>query len=1759
MEKEYSFSDSSLTNSFVISNVKSVVWKRYFYISKFELTSEENIPSNNINVKDPLLSTYLDLLEDGIPCLWKLGEYETGTSKNGKPTKLFSNLKNSKLRRKNSLHNISADDESSNTKSVPNHEEKIKPSSKRRSSHEEKRYTSKRKKTNALKTLSSNKSEDNISVIDGTLQYCRELWVFTYGNIKFEPKKYCNIKILHEIESGEFCDEQVNNNISESFVVSESCSFEYKLFCQALKNVLERPIIAVSLSIYYSTSNIIIQPSTTNIILRRLEIGDLDCDNTKIGSLLEEKSPKKGIICKCSSKINYELVLLSPHGIQAFLIPSLNENYKSSSGSLNKFFGYNFENKLLPDTVKVRINDIEGSGCTNSSIIMDYPSYLVYFMFESEDFQDLGDCYRKGYFPTSSFYSVLDQLSNNFNNWIWQQNILISKKTQSDNNTNTEAIKKEVHITDFWSYTAPDSSYSTLCLRECGVTDNIILKMEQKMAALKQSKSPQIKKLKITNLEESTTVSNVKEVNSNLSSHEKVTSIEKLPKEELHQSLTKEALNSSHHNDEMEFMPTTANSDVDLELGLTFHEGDVGDDDFDNFFDDNTVVLQNGDTAASKDTTSPIFSVTQQSPEINTPFVNTPHPATATPANQPQTPHLFHTPSHTPFATCLTPLPISPTAADSQQQQQQQTSSEFSPIVISEEEVLEPFSVKADEFNFKSCYSLNFSTLEISDNEFLEKDTSTILIPQKWSPFTFQQQSNESTKRISYCENSKVDQKIIPQLCFNKEHKDVCEYQVLEPLRFLKGKYGKGGKWKYSPKKKLSEKNCNLINTNSSVLELKKGGLELSTSECDKSVVPVAETSKKKPCIRVWRVDSTLFILNIPPWNEYGTHLNSSYPESNFFSMLCRNLQGLPLFEKAEDGNSTNSGDHLVDLMEEENEEGELIENEVVSFDNISMDTSLLNIIQPEWKRSSRETSTIWDKNFDLAIEIFQQQICFSFITIPDNKMCLKHDAFGKSEAKFDSFTKNGFPFSELGLQLFNKLYGIFDNALCKYDKRTSVNIKGPLTIQQYLDVPGLWISSILYNFFLDNDRNFSKYGGKVQLRKKKKSNEQVVELLSNPQLIFGHEGTLLKASPISLRFWEKLRLEPFGGKKHLQYLAVFPGSNPTNSSLKEEVGEAALDLSIEVANFFYELGTIYQTLQMGKHVPVESKRIEKGMVPVHLLESLQNEPPDSVRMRSYSRAMMDLGVAVTETFENTLAPDFLVIYVIDPFPHRFYSYFDLSYLCVKLLTSAAEAKLQIDHGSNQQLEIERSSLFWLHIAELKRKVIFQIIPIEAILERNAFSGHYPHAVKDICFTTYTRCMDSADNFSSSAPLLNRPIIPPLIYTPAFILSSPNLEIPLYTADEDIVNKTHLIMEPDRILHVAYRVENDWLCACWSDTCGELFESYTFKATSNTDCLKLLWEKTLKVSGVGGFKWRIVFGKYGLCDHKELQDWKSVLKSFIEQSSTTSKESQHEHIEYISSITVVSLTLNSCTKFFDYLPANTNISSSSDVLTPMDTSDLPGSPMVNGESSNSSVFKEQLMEDVPVSHSVVSLNHSVRIFGNEEKAKDDFKRFKYSECSSVPNLIPLVNGWIVDIPKRKDTSRETLLDSESIEVALLFHFQNPKVDSIRSVYPGWFAGSSINSSATGKSLSNLQQHSSSSINVSTANSTPTHFTNIMKDILKQFHYLRFLGITPHTFAKGFLEASSLTQLQSNTFFPVPYHFLIVERACKGLKCIPDRT
>ncbi|EPS70346.1 hypothetical protein M569_04407, partial [Genlisea aurea] len=168
------------------------------------------------------------------------------------------------------------------------------------------------------------------------------------------------------------------------------------------------------------------------------------------------------------------------------------------------------------------------------------------------------------------------------------------------------------------------------------------------------------------------------------------------------------------------------------------------------------------------------------------------------------------------------------------------------------------------------------------------------------------------------------------------------------------------------------------------------------------------------------------------------------------------------------------------------------------------------------------------------------------------------------------------------------------------------------------------------------------------------------------PSILVGYQDDWLKTSASSLQFWEKAPLEPYATTKHMSYYVVCPNIDP---------------LVTAAADFFLQLGTVYETCKLGTHIPqslgnekeIDAGKISPGFALLDCPQSMKIDSNNATILGSISDYFLCLSngwdltsylrtltkVLKTLKFGSSTAVGakernsgaFTVVYVVCPFP----------------------------------------------------------------------------------------------------------------------------------------------------------------------------------------------------------------------------------------------------------------------------------------------------------------------------------------------------------------------------------------------------------------------------------------------------------------------------------------------------------------------------
>lgn len=271
--------------------------------------------------------------------------------------------------------------------------------------------------------------------------------------------------------------------------------------------------------------------------------------------------------------------------------------------------------------------------------------------------------------------------------------------------------------------------------------------------------------------------------------------------------------------------------------------------------------------------------------------------------------------------------------------------------------------------------------------------------------------------------------------------------------------------------------------------------------------------------------------------------------------------------------------------------------------------------------------------------------------------------------------------------------------------------------------------------------------------------------LLPAPSILVGYQDDWLKTSTSSLQLWEKAPLEPYALPKHMTYYVVCPDIDPLASA---------------AADFFQQLGTVYETCKLGTHTPqnvgaqmdlASGKWASSGFVMIDCPQSMKMESgkasimgsisdyllalSNAWEMRSFLKSLSNvlkglrLGAnSTTNQKEGSNAPG-MVIYVVCPFPEP------LAVLQTVIESSTALGSVIISSDKERRSllhnQVGRALSYSAAVDEASvssiltlsgfciPKLVLQIVTVEAILRVTSPALNELVLLKEIAFTVYNK------------------------------------------------------------------------------------------------------------------------------------------------------------------------------------------------------------------------------------------------------------------------------------------------------------------------------------------------------------------------------------------------------------------------------------
>ncbi|KAK9736067.1 hypothetical protein RND81_04G247700 [Saponaria officinalis] len=270
--------------------------------------------------------------------------------------------------------------------------------------------------------------------------------------------------------------------------------------------------------------------------------------------------------------------------------------------------------------------------------------------------------------------------------------------------------------------------------------------------------------------------------------------------------------------------------------------------------------------------------------------------------------------------------------------------------------------------------------------------------------------------------------------------------------------------------------------------------------------------------------------------------------------------------------------------------------------------------------------------------------------------------------------------------------------------------------------------------------------------------------LVPYPSILVGYQDDWLKTSATSLQHWEKAPLEPYAFQKHMSYYVVCPNID---------------SLTSVAADFFQQLGTVYEMCKLGSHTPhtignqidvdtgkcstsgfvlLDSPRLTKidintasvGSMSDYFL-SLSNGWDLAYFLKALTKVLktLQLGSCLPANAKEGNSSPCTVIYVVCPFPDPtavLRTIIESSITLTSVVCSSDTDKRSILYSQVEKALSYAAGVDEASISNIPAisgfsipKLVLQIVPIDAIFRVTSPGVSEIVMLKEIAFTIYNK------------------------------------------------------------------------------------------------------------------------------------------------------------------------------------------------------------------------------------------------------------------------------------------------------------------------------------------------------------------------------------------------------------------------------------
>ncbi|XP_010552283.1 PREDICTED: LOW QUALITY PROTEIN: mediator of RNA polymerase II transcription subunit 13-like [Tarenaya hassleriana] len=304
--------------------------------------------------------------------------------------------------------------------------------------------------------------------------------------------------------------------------------------------------------------------------------------------------------------------------------------------------------------------------------------------------------------------------------------------------------------------------------------------------------------------------------------------------------------------------------------------------------------------------------------------------------------------------------------------------------------------------------------------------------------------------------------------------------------------------------------------------------------------------------------------------------------------------------------------------------------------------------------------------------------------------------------------------------------------------------------------------------------------------------------VLPSPSILVGYQDDWLKTSPNSLPQWEKAPFEPYALPKNVSYTVVCPDIDP---------------LIFAAADFFQQLGTVYETCRLGTHLPhsvgnqmeIDSGKLSaSGFVLLDCPQSMKIESNNTSLLgslsdyflslsngwnvtsylKSLSKALkgLKLGSCLHMNQKEGTGSSCMVVYIVCPFPDPsaiLKTVIESSVALGSVILQSDRDRRSILHSQVARVLSSSAAADEAAISQIPvlsgfsiPKLVLQVVTVDSVFRITSPTFNELVILKDTAFSVYNKARRIARGspndalMSSNLPSRSPPVLTPMSSIP---------------------------------------------------------------------------------------------------------------------------------------------------------------------------------------------------------------------------------------------------------------------------------------------------------------------------------------------------------------------------------------------------------